>query len=84
MDTQVTPCPVSQQIRMTDGPHYGDQQRVTWRRAGVFPKTPYLKDDPVTLLGSQVESLFSNYLLTLSKGNIVEIPVVKCITKFLP
>lgn len=38
----------------------------------------------MTLLCSQIQSLFSHHLLALSKGNVVEVPVVEAVAHLLP
>lgn len=44
----------------------------------------YLQYDPVAVLGRQIQGLFRYNLLTLTQRNIVEVPVVKCVTQLLP
>lgn len=66
---------------------HGRLSSCPWDKLGGgqhWPTTPYLKDDPVTLLCSQVQSLFSHHLLALPEGNVVEVPVVEGVAQFLP
>lgn len=40
------------------------------------PPSPYLQNDPVSLLCSHVQSVLSHHLLSLPQGHVVEFPIV--------